>query len=208
MDSLSALNNSIPFQQSVSDQLKQVLPTGEKQVKEFINDRLLMEKLPITEKICKNNFSLLKIESSKNNNPIKLGVPFMNKLRSAVEHRPNKADEFFSGELYGVPQSLSIDGTDQMYHGIKSSIQDRLPSCQQPIMSSSSKKAIILEASPILRKLANVAVENFHEFAVVFYNYAIRRAECFNRLNVVFDRYFSNSLKSQTREGRGSSGPG
>ena len=87
----------------------------------------------------------------------------MNKLRSAAEHRP----EFFSGELYGVPQSLSIDGTDQMYHGIKSSIQDRLPSCQQPIMSSSSKKAIIFEASPILRKLANVAVEIFHELAVM-----------------------------------------
>ena len=50
MDSLCALNNSIPFPPSVSDQLKQILSTGELQVKEFINKRLIMQKLPITEK--------------------------------------------------------------------------------------------------------------------------------------------------------------
>ena len=200
------MNNSIPFHQSVSNELKQVLSTGEKQVKEFISDRLLMRKQPITETISKNNFSLLNKRSSKNDNPIKLTVPFMNKLRSAVEHRTVKADEFFNGEIYGVPQCFSVDGTDQMYHGTKSSIQDRLPSCQEPILSPSDKKAIILEASPILRKLGNAVVENFHEFAVVFYNYIIRKAVFFNRLDIIFDRHFSNSLKSQTREGRGSSG--
>ena len=101
--------------------------------------------------------------------------------------------------------NASVDGTDQMYHGTKSSIQDRLPSCQEPVYSS-DRKAIILEASPILRKLGNAAVENFYEFAVVFYNYVVRKALFFNRLDVIFDRYFKNSLKSQTREGRGSSG--
>ena len=46
----------------------------------------------------------------------------------------------------------------------------------------------------------------FIEFAVVFYNSVIRLAEGFDRLDVVFDRYFKNSLKAQTRKGRGSSG--
>ena len=57
-----------------------------------------------------------------------------------------------------------------------------------------------------MRKLSNVLVDNFYEFAVVFYNYVIRLAEGFDRLDVVFDRYFKNSLKAQTRKGRGSSG--
>ena len=46
--------------------------------------------------------------------------------------------------------------------------------------------------------------DNFYEFTVVFCNYVIHLAEGFGRLDVVFDRYFKNSLKAQTRKGRGS----
>ena len=39
MASLSTINNSAPFSQSLSDQLKEVLSTAERQVKVFIQDR-------------------------------------------------------------------------------------------------------------------------------------------------------------------------
>ena len=84
MASLSTINNSNPFPQSVSDQLKQVLSTGERQFKAFIQDRLLMQRTAITEKISKNKFFLWSIRSSKSTS-INLRVPFMNKVRSAVE---------------------------------------------------------------------------------------------------------------------------
>ena len=48
-----------------------------------------------------------------------------------------------------------------------------------------------------------MSADNFYEFAVVFYNYVTRLAEGFDRLDVVFDRYFKKSLKAQTRKGRG-----
>ena len=108
MASLNTIKNLAPFPQSVSDQLKQVLSTGERQVKVFIQDRLLMHKTSITEKISKNKFPLLSIGSSKSTS-INLGVPFMNKLRSAVEHRPARADELFREELYGLPHCFSVD---------------------------------------------------------------------------------------------------
>ena len=165
----------------------------------------MIQKIPITGKISKNNFPLLKNEPSKSS-AVNFGVSFMNKLKSAVEHRPSQADALFKEELYGVPHCFSVDGTDVMYHGTKSSIQDWLQSCQPPIPTSTSPKAIIIEASPLIRKLSNVSVDNFHEFAVVFYNHVVRLAGGFNRLDVVFDRYFSNSLKAQTRKGRGSVG--
>ena len=38
---------------------------------------------------------------------------------------------------------------------------------------------------------------------LLFYNYVIHLVEGFDRLDVVFDRYFKNSLKVQTRKGRG-----
>ena len=51
-----------------------------------------------------------------------------------------------------------------------------------------------------------MSADIFYEFAVVFYKYVIRLAEGFDRLDVVFDRYFKNSLKAQTRKGRGLTG--
>ena len=82
MASLRTISNSAPFPQSVSDQLKQVLSTGKRHVKVLIQGRLLMHKTLTTEKINKNKFPLLSIGSSKSTS-INLGVPFMNKLRSA-----------------------------------------------------------------------------------------------------------------------------
>ena len=51
-----------------------------------------------------------------------------------------------------------------------------------------------------------MSADNFYEFAVVFYKYVIHLAEGFDRLDVVFDLYFKNSLKARTRKGRGLSG--
>ena len=56
MASLSPIYNSAPFPQSVSDQARQVLSTGERQFKAFIQDRLLMQRTAITEKISKKKF--------------------------------------------------------------------------------------------------------------------------------------------------------
>ena len=50
MASLGTLNNSAPFSQSVSDQLKQALSAGERDVEVFIQHRLLIQKTAITEK--------------------------------------------------------------------------------------------------------------------------------------------------------------
>ena len=92
-----------------------------------------------------------------------------------------------------------------MYHGTKISKQERLPSCQQPIMSETCRNAITVEASTILRKLSNMSADNFYEFANVLDNYFICLAEGFDKLDVAFDRYFKNSLKAGTRKGQGSS---
>ena len=130
----------------------------------------------------------------------------MNKLRSAVNHLPARTDELFREELYRVPHCFSVDYTDEMYPSTKSSIQERLPSCQQPIMSETCQNAIIVKASLIFHKLLNVSEDTFYEFAVVLYNYVIHLAEGFDRLNAVSDRYSKNCLKVQTIKARGSSG--
>ena len=142
MSSLSTISNSALFSQSLSDQLKQDLSTRERQVKVFIQDRLLMQKTAIAEKISRNKFPLLSTGSSKNTS-INLGVLFMNKLRSAAEHRPARADELFREKLYGIPHCISVKFTAEMYPDSKSSIRERLPSCQQPIMSETYQNVTV-----------------------------------------------------------------
>ena len=75
-------------------------------------------------------------------------------------------------------------------------------------MPEAYRNDIVVEAWPILCKLWSVSGDKLYEFAVVFYNYATYLAEGFDRLEVVFDRYFKKSLKAHTRRGRGSSGTG
>ena len=139
MASLSTLKNSAPFPESVSDQLKQIRSSGERQVKLFIQDRLLMQKTTITEQICKNKFYFLNIESTKSTS-INLEVPYMNKLWSAVEHRPAIANEIFREENCRVLHCFSVDCTNQMFMAPRVQDKDyhhvRILSCQKHVKMS------------------------------------------------------------------------
>ena len=79
----------------------------------------------------------------------------------------------------------------------KSSIKVRLKPCHPPshppIVNEMSPAAIILEASRMIRKLANVSVKNVHEFAVVLYQNVSNLAKGFDRVDIVFDCYFETA---------------
>ena len=57
-----------------------------------------------------------------------------------------------------------------------------------------------------LCNLSIISVENFYDLAVVFYQHVNRLAEDFQRLDIVFNHYFSNCFKWQTQMGRGGGG--
>ena len=92
-----------------------------------------------------------------------------------------------------------------MYHGTKSSIQERFQTCELPDYNQNNL-ALIIEASSLLRNLSSISVETFNDVAVVFYQHVNRLAEDFQRLDIVFNHHFSNCFKSQTQMGRGGGG--
>ena len=57
-----------------------------------------------------------------------------------------------------------------MYHGTKSSIQERFQTCELPDYNQNNL-ALIIEASPLLRNLSSISVETFNDVAVVFYQH-------------------------------------
>ena len=130
----------------------------------------------------------------------------MIKHRSAVKHRPLQASEFFNTETYGVSVCFAVNHTDEMYHGTRSSIQDRFQTYELPNYNQNDHIALIIEASPLPYKLSSISAETFHIFAVAFYQHFNQLAEGFQGLDVVFDQYFSNIFESQTRMDWGAGG--
>ena len=90
-----------------------------------------------------------------------------------------------------------------MYHGTKSDISKRLDS-DETIPVKEGKSAIILEMSPIIRaKSCSSGIECFSDFAVIIYHHVMKLSHGYDRVDLVFDRYFEASLKAGTRNERG-----
>ena len=203
----SISNTSVTFDDSVFLEIKSVQTIGSNQAKQFILDRFINGTVPLNEKITKNNFSLLNQTKSKagEKGPFKLNPSFLSKLRSGADYRLTVATELFEGEPFGIPVSLAVN-ENMMYHGTKSSIKDRMQLCHKPDIETSSRSSLIIEMSPIIHKFSGINVDTYHDFAYVLYRYCLILASGFDRLDVIWDRYFKQSLKEQTREQRGATG--
>ena len=125
----------------------------------------------------------------------------MNKLRSAAAYRPTQISKLSEGESFGVAHSLAADNTS-LYHGTKSEIKKRFQSCPLPVIDAQSN-AIIIELSPIIFRHAEKTISTFNDFAVLIYYKILDIGLNFQRIDIVCDRYFQDSVKEQTRSLRG-----
>ena len=127
-------------------------------------------------------------------------------MRSASEHRPELAEIIFKYEIVDVAQSLVIT-SDTAYQGKKSDIMKRLPPFSLPYLpNKESNAAIITKMSPVIRaKCASVTsdVDCFSNLAFVIFFHVQSLTSSFDRVDLVFDRYFQQSLTEDTRKGRG-----
>ena len=124
----------------------------------------------------------------------------MNKLRSAAAYRSEQALILFEGEIFGVAQSLANDKTS-LYHGTKSEIKNLLKQCT-PWVINTENSAIIVELSPTVFRYSKGLINNFNDFTVLIYYKVMDIAFNFQRIDIVCDRYFRDSLKEQTRKMR------
>jgi len=62
---------------------------------------------------------------------------------------------------------------------------------------------MILDGFVVVNFLQPLPVKTFTDYAVkIFLPYIEKRLECYSRVDIVWDQYISNSLKSQTRSKR------
>ena len=204
LNELTVINNTdIIFQDNIYHNLTQLEPIGTKQLLTFIEDRLIKAKVSISTKITLNHFMLPGYsKSTKSRQSVvdkRLNQTFLTKLRAAITYRRQHAKLLFSSEIYNYAQSLSNDGSD-LYHGTKSSILQRFEKTSAPSPSSASA-ALVVELSPMFRSGNHSGT--FEEFAQRLFNEIQRLSLGYSRVDIICDRYFTDSLKNLTRIGRG-----
>ena len=164
---------------------------------------MIYQKVSICETIPKNHFCFWYTPEVDIKKPF---TPTNSKMRSACEQRSEMATMFFKNEILNVPQSLSTN-SETMYHGSKSDIAKRFSEHSiKGIPKSLEKSAIIIEMSPLIRaKCSSTAsMTCFCDLAVVLYYEIMRLGADYNRVDIIFDRYFHDSLKEDIRGSRGS----
>ena len=180
---------------------------GEGQFLIFWNTRLVQVKIPIDESIKSNNLKLpgKKVKSNEKEKDPTLATVMTVKLRSAYLFRTEQVKELFKHEFFGIAQSIS-DGRHNLYHGTKSEITKRFEESEKIITNISTKNAIVIELSAIIKAKAKSLCSTFNGFAEEVYASIMFLAKGYERCYVVTDRYFAGSLKEGFREKRGSSG--
>lgn len=106
----------------------------------------------------------------------------------------------FEGELQGVAHSIAEDDF-RLYHGTKSTMKDHFNKCPEP--DTNEQSTTIVELSPIVFKYSETQVDTFNDFAVLLYYRIMELGYSDERIDIVCDRYFKDSLKEQIRNDRG-----
>ena len=186
---------------------------GKKQYEEYIQAIFIAKTKSIWDKITTNKLKLFSNASNSPSSSGPLAITLLKKnsrlfvrLLLNAQGRSGNTGNFFSCEPFSYPPSLSTNGL--LYLGTKSEIIKELLPHQQSSkdLSPSNIQVKIFDAPPTIQSLGIPStVKTFQEYKFHFWSHIKKKTENMNRVDVVFDRYFDNSLKSCTRSKRGSS---
>ena len=121
-------------------------------------------------------------------------------------------DDFFAHENHPWPPSLASNGI--MHSSKKSDLMDCLESMSPTVDSEPKVDVIIIDGAALLHNFdpkksqTNAPVNTFADYSEqVFIPYIEKRLRYVYRIDIIWDVYIENSLKSQTRKNRGSGAP-
>ena len=194
---------------SVADAVRKAEVVGEKQYQSFYEERLVKCEKPVTDVISKNKLPLLSSTPLKPHSKQKMQVAALknncslfSRLYISCQTRSGDLDTFFSHENQTVPPSLSLGGKIRL--ATKADLLyclelEEIESTNTPLVD-----AKLLDGAAIVQMLNPGMVRTFQEYAdVVFLPYVSKQLLNAQRVDIVWDVYVQDSLKSTTRQKRG-----
>jgi hypothetical protein len=185
---------------------------GQDQYDTFITERLVDQTKPINDPIKRNNLPLFsrppvreKSRSQQQISSLKNDCSLFSRLYIASQIRDGNLDEFFAHENQACPPALSQMGK------LRSCTKSDLVGCLEDLVTSQENasnpqvQVIILDGAALVNMLRpGAATKTFDDYGQqVFSPYILSQLQYVNRVDVVWDEYFPDSLKSETRSKRG-----
>ena len=194
----------------VAGTIEDILSVGKKQYEEFLQERLFKRSTSLFSPITKNKFPLFSCPVAKKSSKEKqriatLKVSLFSRLYVSCQVREGDLDDFFCHENHSFPPSISQHGNLRL--GSKSDLLEVLENCRSYAEEPKNMQVVILDGPAIVNMLKPVACQAFAEYAEkVFLKYLAKQLEAVDRLDIVWDIYVQDSLKSTTRSkcGKGS----
>jgi hypothetical protein len=208
---LLKLDNRDIADQAVVNTLYNIEKLGQDEYNNFVNQRLISKSVSIHEPIKRHNLPLFrknptreKSRTQQQLSSLKNDCSLFSRLYVACQIRDGDLDKFFEHENQSWPPSLSAMGN--LNHGTKSDLVECLESLvtSKASINRPNAEVIVLDGAAVVNMLHPGAAKTFSEYASqIFLPYLSSQIQHCKRMDVIWDVYFENSLKEDTRNTRG-----
>ena len=213
---LVALDTKLIMSETVVNNMQAAEQLGKTQYEAFVDERISGSSKPFYDPIQKNNLTLFKSGKMKTSQKsskaaaMKSDVQLFSRLYISCQSRDGDLDSFFEHENHPWPPSLAENNT--MRHASKADLMDCLEALAPRPVDAPEVDVTIIDGAALMYildpKQSNKVVRTFGEFAqLIFLPYILTKLQSVIRLDVVWDVYKDGSLKSCTRELRGTGEP-
>ncbi|KAK3732423.1 hypothetical protein QZH41_018359, partial [Actinostola sp. cb2023] len=193
----------------VVDSVKNIEKLGHDQYTTFVKERFVDQKKPITDPIKRNKLWMFsrppaKAPSKKQAQvtALKEDCVLFSRLYIACQSREGDLHDFFKHENQPCPPSLSQQG--QLRQGNKADLVKCLTGTTE-VVECPQVDAKVIDGAVIVQMLNPKTASTFREYvATVFIPYVISQLRSAQRIDIAWDTYKDDSLKSGTRDRRGS----
>ena len=194
---------------STHEAMRGMLATGLQQYESFVEERLKAKTKKFSDPIKRNNMVLIAGTKRKKKGVrtyqvsiLKRNSNLFSRLYIACQTRPGGLDDFFQHENQSTPPSLSSEG--QLRPGLKSSLLECLEQLPPPEAVCPEADVLILDGAAIVHMIRPGAAKTFQAYTEdAFLPHITHMLQTVSRLDVLWDVYRTDSLKSLAKEERG-----
>ena len=207
---LLALDTKDIMPAEVVESVQKIKKIGQSQYKAFVSERMVERTKPITHPLKQNKLPLFSRPTTKTVSKkqaqvsaLKDDCSFFSRLYISCQTREGNLEEFFRHENQPWPPSLSQHG--QLRQGNKAELVSCLQGTTEASAESPQVDVKVFDGAVVVQMLHPKTARTFQEYTqTVLLPYIQAQLQSSQRLDIVWDTYQPDSLKTATRENRGS----